>query len=58
MAYNSSYFITLSANSEIVMNISTNELSVNLILQVILYYSMVVVYYEVDGIKMNIEYVV
>ena len=34
MDYNSSYFITLSANSENVMNISTNEALVNLILQI------------------------
>ena len=54
MAYNSSYFITLSANSENVMNISTNESFVNLILQIDSAYSMNV-YYEVDGIKMNIE---
>ena len=51
MAYNSSYFITLSANSENVMNISTNESSVNLILQINLSYCMDV-YYEVSRTKM------
>ena len=51
MAYNSSYFITLSANSENVMNISTNESSVNLILQTNLSYCMDV-YYEVSRTRM------
>ena len=48
MAYNSSYFISLSANSENVMNISTNESFVNLIFQIKIYlsYSMVI-YYEI-----------
>ena len=38
MAYISSYVITLSANSENVMHISTNEVFVNLILQINLSY--------------------
>ena len=50
MAYNSSYFITLSANSENVMNISTNESFVNLILQInVLYY--IDIYYEVKRMR-------
>ena len=50
MAYNSSFFITVSANSENVMNISTNESLVNLILQINWSYSMVI-YYEVNKQK-------
>ena len=46
MAYNSSYFIPLSANSGKLMNISTNEVFVNLILQINLSYC-VDIYYEV-----------
>ena len=38
MAYNSSYFITLSANSENMINISTNVSFVDLILQINLSY--------------------
>ena len=44
MAYNSSYFITLSANSENVMNISTNDSFVNIELQINLLYSMDIFY--------------
>ena len=50
MAYNSSYFITLSANSENVMNISTNESFVNFILQINLLYSMDI-FYNVNGTR-------
>ena len=46
MAYNSSYVITPSANSENVMNISTNESFVNLILHINLSYC-IDIYYEV-----------
>ena len=54
MAYNSSYFITLSANSENVMNISTNESYVNLILQInVLYY--IDIYYEVNRMRKYLE---
>ena len=52
MAYNSSYFITLSTNSENVMNISTNESFVNLILQIKINWSYsIVIYYEVNKQK-------
>ena len=52
MAYNSSYFITLSANSENVMNISTTKASVNLILQIKINWSYsMVIYYEVNKQK-------
>ena len=47
IAYNSSYFITLAANSENVMNISTNESFVNLILQINLSYY-INIYYEMN----------
>ena len=47
MAYNSSYFITLSANSENVMTISTNESFVNLILEINLLYD-IDISYEVN----------
>ena len=53
-AYNSSYFITLSANSENVMNISTNESFVNLILQLNLSY-FIDIYYEVKGTRNYLE---
>ena len=52
-AYNSSYFITLSANSENIINISANESFVNLILQINLPYSMDI-YLEVNSTKMFI----
>ena len=55
MAYNSSYFITLSANSENVMNISTNESFVNLILQTNLSYC-IEIYYEVKETRKHLEY--
>ena len=50
MAYNSSYFITLSANSENVVNISTYVPYVNLMLQINLSYSMDI-YFEVNKQK-------
>ena len=55
MAYNSSFFITLSANSENVMNISTNESFVNLILQTNLSYY-INIYYEIYGTRRYLEY--
>ena len=55
MAYNSSYFITLSANSENVMNISTNESFVNLILHMNLSYC-IDIYYEVNERRERLEY--
>ena len=55
MAYNSSYFITLSANSENVMNISTNESFVNLILHIHLSYC-IDMYYEVKERRERLEY--
>ena len=54
MAYNSSYFITLCANSENVMNISTNESFVDLIIQTNLSYSMVI-YYNFNGVRKHLS---
>ena len=55
MAYNSSYFITLSVNSENVMHISTNEVFVNLILQINLSYC-IDIYYEVKETRKRLEF--
>ena len=55
MAYNSSYFITLSANSENVMNILTKESFVNVILQTNLSYC-IDMYYEVKETRKRLEY--
>ena len=52
-AYNSSYFITLSANSEDVMNISTNESFVSIILQINLFYSMDI-FYKCNGTRKDL----
>ena len=54
MAYNSSYFITLSANSENVMSISTNESFVTLILQInVLYY--IDINYELNKMRRYLD---
>ena len=50
MAYNSSYFVTLSANSVNVMTISDNESFVKLSLQLNLSY-FIDIYYEVNGTR-------
>ena len=53
-AYNSSYFITLSAISENVMNISTNVSVVNVILQTNLSFSMDI-YYTFNGVQKHLS---
>jgi len=50
IAYNSSYFLILSANSENLWNISTNESFVNLNLNINISYS-VDIYYEVNATR-------